>query len=270
MNYLKKARGYDNYNIVFAIDKYGHPGQEQLLEIVNAFCVNHLGIASIISEKQSVGLTRNILGGYQHCFPMSEDFVIIIEDDIRISADFFEYIEHCFENFVDENTLAITGYCSKVRGTVEEVFQMGHYYSLGSAVIKDKFEKYVLPHCTFDYYFNRNKYMVDTFPDIMVDRHGVATHNEQAGLHQRILKHNGFHMIAPHVPRVQHFGCLGGNRRSKIDNASFEIQVAALKDAMDDPKKLAALETTTFKDYVITQDDHDWNKLRMVSHENIS
>lgn len=234
-----------------------------MIDIVDTFCIDHPEIATITKQAQSVGLTRNILGGYQHCFPMSEDFVIIIEDDIRISADFFEYIEYCYKNFVNEKTLAITGYCSKVRGTVEEVFQMGHYYSLGTAVIKDKFEKYIIPHCTFDYYFNRNKYMVDNFPDIMVDRHKVATHNEQAGLHQRVLKQNDFHLIAPMVPRVQHFGCLGGNRRSTIDNASFDVQVKTLYDSMDDPAKLAALETTTFKDYVITKDDHEWKTLRM-------
>lgn len=247
---------------MFAIDKYGHHGQERLIAIVDDFCIEHSEITTIRKEKQSVGLTRNILGGYQHCFPMSKDFVIIIEDDIRISADFFEYIEYCYKNLVNENTLAITGYCSKVRGNVEEVFQMGHFYSLGTAVLKNKFEKYVLPHCTFEYFYNRNKYMVDKFPDIMVDRHNIATHNEQAGLHRRILKHNKFHLIAPFVPRVQHFGCLGGNRKSSIDTASFDVQVKALYDAMDDPAKLAALETTTFKDYVITKDDHEWKTLR--------
>lgn len=259
LSYLEAARGFENYKIIFAIDRYGH--SDDVLRVISDFGKDHPGI-EVLKRSQSYGLTRNLLEGYKACFERSDDFVIILEDDIRIAADFFEYIEYCYKNFVNDKTLAITGYSGQNRNDVNSVFRGNHYFSLGTAVLKSKFNEFVLPHCNMEYYFNRNIYLLKNFPGIMTSG-GRATHNEQAGLYQRVRKANDLHLITPFTPRAMHFGFYGGNRRSDIEKLSYVEQVKSIIGAIDSPEKLAALEKTNYKDYMNVEDDYSWDKLEV-------
>ena len=258
LEYLKKVRGIKDYHVVFAIDKYN--ANETVIGLVDEFKGWH-GNVYILARMIPYGLTRNILEGYKYCFKKSDDYVIIVEDDIRLSADFLEYCEYCFKNFVSEKTFGITGYTKDgLEPDVRKIYRKVHYFSLGTLILKPMFEKWVLPHCKDEYYYNCSSYLVKHFPGLMVNN-GMATHYQQAGTINRVLKQNRFHLISPYVPRAQHFGVSGGNRKSDIERLPWMDQVKAIKRAIDNPEELARLERTNYKDYISIKDNHEWSDL---------
>ena len=72
-------------------------------------CASNSGV-EIIERDSNLGLARNIVEGVQHAFT-KHDRVIVLEDDLILSEDFFPFMYEMLDRFADSpNVFQISGY----------------------------------------------------------------------------------------------------------------------------------------------------------------
>ncbi len=183
-------------------------------------------IASYPHEKEVVVNIRhpynklpvNILRGYSIACDKTDDLVFMIEDDVMISTDFFNWHTKVHEKEPDIFCSIASRNNNHDRALELEPdtnkYYKSHltYQSLGVCFKKDILTELVLPHANDSYYSNNQGYCISNFQSDLGE-----SWCEQAGLIRRIQERNGKHPIVyPFLPRAYHAGFYGKNRRGKI------------------------------------------------------
>lgn len=205
----------ENYRILF---EFECDVQQEYYDIIKRYvkCPSQIEIKRWDTH---YGLTRGHLEGMKIAFNNTDEYVIIVEDDVMVSRDFLRYHDYCYRNFYKErgDIGTITGQISHASVSKEPeerdpklVHKRLWYHPYGVLIPKDFFYKYVLEHCTEKYY--KNPLYVDTVYPEWSER---GKWFEQAGLLNRIVHKNNLHTIEADVPRCQDIGWFGKNRTNR-------------------------------------------------------
>ncbi len=163
-------------------------------------------------------LPVNILRGYREAVNRTDDLVYMIEDDVMISTDFFNWHKKVHE--VEKEIFCSIGSRNNNHDRSLDLEQdpskyyKSHltYQSLGVCFQKEILIDYVLPHANDSYYSNNQKYCPENYPASQLGNQWC----EQAGLIRRIQEYNRFPIVYPFLPRAYHAGFYGKNRRGRI------------------------------------------------------
>ena len=109
---LRKNRDFRKYTYHFFIDapkkKSNLQIYKNIIQIIKKFQVGLK--VKIISRKKNIGLSKNIIKGINFIKKKYKKF-IILEDDLRISKNYLNYMQYNLDNFEnDMNIFTVTGY----------------------------------------------------------------------------------------------------------------------------------------------------------------
>lgn len=159
------------------------------------------------------GNSYNVLEAYRHAYNMAPTLIHLVEEDIFVGADYFDYHD-------DAHQMHPHAFCvSAVRNQAwppgteppaddTAVYAHTSYQSLGVSFRPGIVRRFLL-HAKPGYYSNSSRYLRSRFPRSSIP----AGHSEQDGLINRVREQWGEVTIYPHSPRAYHAGYFGYNRR---------------------------------------------------------
>jgi hypothetical protein len=259
LEYERAAREYYHFPsdiITLFIIEYNSPAAT--LELVASYPFDKVEIL----RKKKFGLSKNILLGLKEAFNLTDDFVIHLEDDILLHYTYFQYMDILLN--MNLNFSVLSPYNGDDAESVNMIYKGHHYAALAPLIDKEFFEDYIKPCITSVYYENfnsRDKFvraLAKKYQDnkLYKYRNGGGTHNEQAGLINRLvdvaLIEENKHVILPYVNRQQHIGYFGKNRPGgTIPGRNFEERLSNLRNIIKDPATMYKLSATKqYNDYL--------------------
>jgi hypothetical protein len=170
----------------------------------------------ILNERHSWNrLPVNILRGYKEAVKRSGKYVFMIEEDVMVGTDFFNW--H-YKVQSDNIFCSIASRNNNLDRNLEldkdpQKYYLSHltYQSLGVCFNKKILEKYVFPHAVKDYFISNRIYCIQHFNSFLKDKWC-----EQAGLIRRIQERYKLPIAYPFVPRCYHAGFYGKNRKGNV------------------------------------------------------
>lgn len=233
---IEKARGANRLRYLFAIDRDADP---RVNEIIAGF--RFLSHSSTVRRAHAFpGNSYNILEALKSVSGPGDpdDLVYVIEDDIFIADDFFEFHE-------DAHRLDEPFFVSACRGprkilasdAERLVYRSSEYRSLGVSFRAHRLG-YVVEHATRKYYADMIGYCAKELPDTGLPIH----HVEQSRLIHRVVRKVGSWGLFPVKPRAFHAGFAGYNRGAyalEAESLSAEALLNLTSDQMNllaDPK----------------------------------
>lgn len=158
------------------------------------------------------GNSYNVLHGYQEALAAHPDLVHLVEDDILVGADYFDYHRRAHELVPDAFSVSACRNQQFVAGHDPEpdqtaVFTHPAYQSIGVSFRPQQLRR-VLPHAFGSYYANPVRYCRKHFPHTAINPNNA----EQDGLLHRISEQAGLASVYPAVPRAYHAGFIGYHR----------------------------------------------------------
>lgn len=227
MESLVKNPEIKDYGLLFALE---NDVDQRYFDIIQTFS-DGLKL-EIVKWPERYGLTKGILEGLKIAFSKSDEYVILLEDDVVVSRDFLRFLDYCYRRFYkpDGDIAAIGASTNRAIGIVSRVYKDRWYLPWGVLIPKYFFNKFLLEHCNDSYYQSSQKYADEYYPK---ELHGKDQWNlpwgvlkpghsfneiEQAGLILRIMLKNNLYQILPEVPRSLEIGFYGKHRHRKLDH----------------------------------------------------
>lgn len=209
MESLVKNPELKDYSILFALE--GDVDQ-RYFDVIQTFS-DGLTVETV-RWPERYGLTKGILEGLKIASSKSDEYVILLEDDVVVSRDFLRFLDYCYRHFYspDGDIAAIGTTTNRSIGRVNRVYKEQWYLPWGVLIPKHFFNKFLLEHCNDSYYQNSKEYA-----DNYYFKESEGEEVEQAGLVLRIMIKNGFYQILPEVPRSLEIGFYGKHRYCKVD-----------------------------------------------------
>lgn len=232
LEFICKAKGYEKNKYLFCCD---HGFNVQNINIIKSF--PQLNSEIVIRKNHFPKLTKqsfNVLEGYRQACNMSDELVYLIEDDIFISEDFFNWHEKvhakdkCFCSIATRNNNTEFDTSNDVSAYYYGV--KSDYQSLGVCWNKQVLIDEVLPFATRKYYNSPVTYCKYYFPESVIGHYFV----EQDGLIRRIKEKNSGIGIFTHVPRAYHGGFYSYNRnKHHTFVGKLEDKITMIKTIID-------------------------------------
>lgn len=163
------------------------------------------------------GNSYNVLQAYRKAFQTDCKYVYLIEDDVLITPDFFEWHEKIQSSSV-EPFCTIAGSCDRNHypsgaDDPDDYFNSSEYASLGVCWKRENLES-ILVHANQDYYRTLGAYVVQHFPHSKMGLKMV----EQDGLIQRIMEQQFKFATYAVNSKAFHVGVYGYHRSIGADN----------------------------------------------------
>lgn len=238
------AEGSGGVHYIFRID---HPGpnpskelkeqQQQILQVISPFPHSH---QLSFTPRTSYGLAKqshSLLTGLIQAATKSDHLVYLIEDDVMIGRDFFQWhdrVHHDNDLFSSHGNLNINR-SIPIEGNWEEYYlTSGDYGSIGTCMRKDTILGLIAPHANPRYFRSPISYVQKTFPHSALKKDQA----EQDGLLRRIQVETGKPQAYPHTteidgllygPRCFHAGFYGKNRPKKY-TGDLQQKIARLRE----------------------------------------
>lgn len=233
---IRKADGWKELKYLFCLDRGYTVNVKTIAKTIGAdYEIIETPLTQYTIGKQSY----NVLNGYKEAAVMSGKYVYMIEDDVMVGRDFFNWHKQ-----VHDNALLFCSIASKNNNRkIEEEGNEREYYltkddfqSLGVCFDKKIIFDTIVEHIRHDYFANPVQYCRDNFPNSSIG----AAFAEQDGLIRRIQMKDGRPIAFPYIPRCYHAGFYGknrgryasgdfGNRLQKVRNTIFNR--AMMKEA---------------------------------------
>jgi len=208
MESLVKNPEVKDYNIIFALE---NDVNQAYFDIIESF---RDGLRfDVIKRPQRYGCTRNILEGLKTAIERSDEYVIVVEDDVVVSRDFLRFLDYCYRHFYqpDGDIANIGSSTNRSLGRVNYVYKEQWYLPWGTLIPKYFFNRFLLEHCNDSYYQHTREY-AERYYHFKTEGREV----EQASLILRVMLKNNLYQILPEVPRSLEIGIYGEHRhRSK-------------------------------------------------------
>lgn len=215
---IKLARGSEDLHYLFAVDRGSDP---RVHEVIEAFPYRK---RKVISHHPYRGPAYNILEGYRELYrsTVDGDRIYLIEDDVFIAEDFFEYHDEAWD--LDDEAKIVSA-CknqnlAKPKNYVDSasaVYRHVSYQSLGVSFDRRIFPE-ILEHASRAYYLDPIEYCATRLPDKKLPESAAS----QDGLIHRIVRKNLWWTIYPIIPRAFHAGFYGWNRNGIPLSGSVE------------------------------------------------
>lgn len=230
LQYIQKAKFADEHKYVFLLD-YGY--DKTLHSVIDKFPFDK-DVRKTPRTKYDLGKqSHNLLEGYKYACTITDGLVYLIEDDIMIANDFFQWhrmaqerINFCTiatanNNTKRENGMDLAGYYAGAKAD---------YQSLGVCWQSDMLRRYIVPHAN-SFYYSNPVYYCSQFKDSIIGKFFA----EQDGLIRRIKETVLLPVLFAEVPRAFHGGFIGYNRnRNKSIKGTLAQRIAFVNSVMLD------------------------------------
>lgn len=253
---LSKCRGIENYGVYFMLDGGFDPAN---LEIIKRFPFKTY---EILEMQERGGCDRSIPESMKRVSDLSDDFFMILDDDMRVSKDYLELMEYCYGHFKNDRLLSVSPIGLK-NEDVELVYSILRFKGTGEMFLKQPFDKYVRPHFGEEYYSSVGlfQYTDRYFEKYFLEYGGSVLSWD--GLVDRILKKNGLYSLITDVPRCHEIGFYGAHKPivfPEYFKLSLEKKILFLDDFIKRRKvrDLYSLYKETYRDI---EEDHEWKDL---------
>jgi hypothetical protein len=213
---IQRARRANSNYYLFAIDR---EPDERVFDVIDTFELPRRILGPIPHEYS--GPAFNILHAYEAALAIAEkqneDFIGLIEDDILVAEDVFEF----WDDALDADPIAMcVSACKNQMATVEAptaeiprdqlIYRHESYQSLGVALRKELVAE-VCEHIKRNYFRDPISYCMEHLPDPGLENWEAS----QDGLFHRIIRRRHYWTLYPIVPRAFHAGWYGVNRAGK-------------------------------------------------------
>jgi len=255
---IEKANNSNKFLYLFTLDN----GYDKECEDV----INKFPLKKIITKRKKTKLTLgkqsyNLLEAYREACILSSKYVLLIEDDILITNDFFDF--HI--NVHEQNPNAFCSIGAENHNTKFDTIGDDSFYYYGSITDyqswgvcwnKDVLEALILPHANDEYYFNPVGYLIKVFNQNWIGQHFA----EQDGLIRRVRYcAKELPVIFPHVPRCFHAGFYSYHRnKSKRFKNSLEKKIKMVKEVISSEEN--------YKKFCENEDFYNDSKLINLDH----
>ena len=243
MSNLKHAKGGENCKYIFCIDRGYDP---EILEVINQFPIKHE--IRFAPDHGYRGNSFNVLESYRYALGIAnqDDLIFLVEEDIFVSRDFFDYhkcVQARFPSFCvsavkcqNDNLTAkaslraakvslraakVSLRETKVSLRADVIYYHDSFQSLGISWKPHQLEK-VVKHAVPAFYDAPLLYMYTEF-------RSKDFHTEQDCLISCVLKQENIKCIYPYVPRAYHSGFLGYNRPGVKLKGTLNERISKLK-----------------------------------------
>lgn len=203
---IERARGADRMHYLFALDRGAHPA---IVDVIATFKI--ADYATVSRKHAYAGNSFNVLEAYKTAARQlePEDLVYLIEEDIFVAEDFFEF--HQDAHMIDPAAFFVSA-CKGQRkifdgDTPSILYRSDHYQSLGVSMQARRVGSFV-QHAMHDYYKDMTGYCSKHLADSQLP----AWAAEQDGVIHRVVRRVGGYGLFPAVPRAFHAGFIGYNR----------------------------------------------------------
>lgn len=250
-------------------DEHRHFIEEQWTAAVMDDWRTKLPIRFIRSQSHIyAGNTQNVMEAYKKAFETDANFVYLVEDDVFVMPDFFEW--HEAVQAQEDYFCSVAYRCSRNHEAFTDIVDPNAYFTTGrdyasiGVCWKRKNLASLVAHAKTEYYNDLDGYMTKTFPG---NRFGDCF-SEQDGLIMRLLWDTKGITAWPYVPRCFHMGWYGYHRPNGFrPNGHLDQKIAALRGMIHNAETLR----TAAPDYgdieaMPTDAVGEWNKLYKVQH----
>lgn len=207
---IKRAHGASDLHYIFRFDA-GH--DKDLYKVIADFPFSHQVSVTPRTNYRMAKQSFSLLTGYQQAAQRSDGLVFMIEEDVMVRQDFFQW-----HRAVHDQQPGL--FCSiAVKNHNRQINEDGgedEYYltdmdfcSLGLCWRREVLLDVVLPYASREYYLNPPAFIARNFKGAP-----FGEFYEQDGLLRRIQWHlaNERHIAYPFRPRAYHAGLYGANR----------------------------------------------------------
>lgn len=185
---------------------------------VTSWFKKQLGRRARIGARMHVykGNSYNVLMSYRDALAEGADVVHLVEEDILVGADYFDFHRRAHELAPDtfsvsacRNQQFVMGHEPPEDDTA--VWRHAAYQSLGVSFRRERLRA-VLPHLKPAYFSKPVAYCRNWFPHTAIN----PSNAEQDGLLHRLSENAGLSSTYAAVPRAYHAGFTGYHRRGKL------------------------------------------------------
>lgn len=222
LEHIQQAKDADKLTYLFALDT-GY--DKKNLDIINDFPFNKK-----ITVPQSFRLklakqSYNVINGMLNACNLTDELIYYIEDDVFIGKDFFTFTKEIHKNEPDIFCSILSKNVNSNDNTINDsdsyyIKTSIDYQGIGSCYKAKTLKELLQPHFKLDYFTEPIKYVVQNFPDSVLNRNFA----EQDGLIRRIIEKNKLQVAFSHIPRCFHAGFYGYNRFPKIKYERMNLQ----------------------------------------------
>jgi hypothetical protein len=227
LEHIKNAKGFDNYEYYFCVDRGNYSLYQNVIcsfSAKNSECV-------IRPPHNYKGNVYNFLNAFRDIQKKGKayDIIHLIEDDVFIAPDYFDYHLKAWEAVKDEKDVFAVSACRndnlkdaafEIRMNPDSAIYLHQsYQSLGVSFTMQSINK-IARHAIPAYWNFPVQYLQNTFPSSKLPK-GQA---EQAGLIHRIVIQDNLQCAFPVVPRAYHAGFAGKNRTAKKHESYYTAE----------------------------------------------
>lgn len=193
------------------------------------------------TPSNSIGNSLNIMEAYREAFQTKAEFVFLLEDDIVVEPDFFDwhYSVHAGESLAGSVAARPGGDGRDPKKKQEGYFVTDKdFCSLGLCWRRETLGL-IVPHANRPYYMRQPDYCREHFP---ASRFGNE-YGEQDGLIRRIVEANRLRIGWPWRPRAWHIGIYGYHLENHAfdkhkAHAPFPQRLSELRQTLSDLKEV--------------------------------
>lgn len=215
------------------------------------------------------GNSFNVLESYKLALSTDARYVYLVEDDVLVKPDFFQWHEAA-QDAEPDAMCSIAYRCSRNHEARTDVTDPEAYFttardyaSIGVCWKKENLIP-VLEHATPAYYNNLDGYMLRAFPG----NRFADCFSEQDGLIMRVMWETKAFTVWPYVPRAYHMGWYGYHRpNGKRPDGYWQQKSAVLRSLISDPQRLkvASPDYGDIESYPV-EPVSDWQSLHKTQH----
>jgi hypothetical protein len=179
-------------------------------------------------EHDYYGNSYSTMEAYRFAYNMGADLVYLIEDDVMVHPDFFDWHREMHREFPE--IFAAMGWVFNQHAPIDkgEMFQPW-FYSIGVSFSREML-KLIVEHASPLYYGDMHKYIRERFKSSPLNDPFNIMHVEQDGLIQRILDQNKSQTVSSGIAHCSHIG-MGGYNRGWTTYAKFFEGIDHYEDA---------------------------------------
>ena len=190
----------------------------------------------VYRSHQYRGNSYNVLASYREALvgtvPIRNrpgpDLVHLVEEDILVGADYFDFHRRAHELVPDAFSVSACRNQYYPVGTEPEaddtaVYRHGSYQSIGVSFRPEPLRR-GLAHAVPAFFRDQVGYCARNFPHTKINR----SHAEQDGLLHRVLEQEGASTVYAAVPRAYHVGFVGYHRNGQRPEGSLDERAEAI------------------------------------------
>jgi hypothetical protein len=174
------------------------------------------------------GNSFNVLTSYREAVAAAPDFVHLVEEDVFVGADYFEF--HRQAHDLAPDAFAVSACRNQQHAPdvnppdlEDTIYPDVSYQSIGVSFQLDPLSE-VIQHANHDYFARPVAYCRRTWPNS-----GINPNNaEQDGVIHRMIEASGRPTVYPFSPRAYHAGFVGYHRRGALPGGTIAQRAARL------------------------------------------